>query len=48
MSTEYWSGLETQPAAFTATTSRGSLYDVEALSRLLMAAPLTELDQARR
>jgi hypothetical protein len=48
MSTEFWSGLETQPAGFTATTSRGSLYDVEALSRLLMASPRTELDEARR
>jgi len=48
MSTEYWSGLETQPAGFTATTSRGSIYDVEALSRLLMASPRTELDEARR
>ena len=48
MSTEFWSGLETQPAGFTATTSRGSLYDVEALSRLLMASPRTERDEARR
>ena len=48
MSTEFWSGLETQPAAFTATTTRGSLYDVEALSRLLMASRRTELDDLRR
>ena len=48
MSTEFWSGLETQPAAFTATTTRGSLYDVEALSRLLMASQRTELEDLRR
>ena len=48
MSTEFWSGLATQPAAFTATTSGGSLYDVEALSRLLMASRRTERDDARR
>ena len=38
MSTEYWSGLETQTVNFAATTSGGSLYDVEALSRLLRAS----------
>ena len=48
MSTEFWSGLATEPAAFVATTSGGSLYDVEALGRLLMASRRTELDQARR
>ena len=48
MSTEFWSGLETQPAAFTATTTRGSLYDVDALSRLLMASRRTELEDLRR
>ena len=48
MSTEFWSGLETEPAAFTATTTRGSLYDVEALSRLLMASQRTELEDLRR
>ena len=49
MSTEYWSGLPTQPAGFTATTTTGgSLYDVEALSRLLMASQRTELDHLRR
>ena len=47
MSTEFWSGLETQPATFTATT-RGSLYDVDALSRLLMASRRTELEDLRR
>lgn len=48
MSTEFWSGLATEPAAFTATTSGGSLYDVEALSRLLMASGRTELEDVRR
>jgi hypothetical protein len=48
MSTEFWSGLPTQPAGFTATTSGGSLYDVEALSRLLMASRRSDLDGARR
>ena len=48
MSTEFWSGLATEPAAFTATTTGGSLYDVEALSRLLMASQRTELDNLRR
>ena len=48
MSTEFWSGLETEPAAFAATTTRGSLYDVEALSRLLMASQRTELEDLRR
>ena len=48
VSTEFWSGLETQPAGFTATTSGGSLYDVEALSRLLMASRRSDLDDARR
>ena len=48
MSTEFWSGLETQPATFTATTTRGSLYDVDALSRLLMASRRTELEDLRR
>ncbi len=35
---ESWSGLETQPATFAATTSNGSLYDLEALRRLLAAS----------
>ena len=48
MSTEFWSGLATEPAAFTATTSGGSLYDVEALSRLLMASRRAPLEEARR
>jgi hypothetical protein len=48
MSTAFWSGLATEPAAFTATTSGGSLYDVEALSRLLMASRRSELEDARR
>ena len=48
MSTEFWTGLATEPAGFTATTSRGSLYDVEALSRLLMASPRADLEPARR
>ena len=48
VSTEFWSGRVTEPAAFTATTSGGSLYDVEALSRLLLASRRTELDDARR
>ena len=48
MSTEFWSGLATEPAAFTATTSGGSLYDVEALSRLLMASRRTDLEDLRR
>jgi len=48
MSTEYWAGLPTQPAGFTATTTGGSLYDVEALSRLLMASQRTELENLRR
>jgi hypothetical protein len=48
VSTEYWSGLPTQPAAFTATTTGGSLYDVEALSRLLMASRRTDLEDMRR
>jgi hypothetical protein len=48
MSTEFWSGVETQPAAFTATTTRGSLYDVDALSRLLMASRRTDLEDLRR
>jgi hypothetical protein len=48
VSTEFWSGLDTQPAAFASTTSRGSLYDVEALSRLLMASRRTEVDDLHR
>jgi hypothetical protein len=48
MSTAYWSGLATEPAGFTASTSGGSLYDAEALSRLLMASRRTELDDAHR
>jgi len=48
MSTEFWSGQETQPATFTVTTTRGSLYDVDALSRLLMASRRTELEDLRR
>ena len=48
MSTEFWSGLPTQPAGFTATTSGGSLYDAEALSRLLMASRRPEFDDLHR
>ena len=48
MSTEFWTGLATEPAAFTATTSGGSLYDVEALSRLLSASRRPALDDVRR
>ena len=48
MSTEFWSGLETEPAGFTATTTRGSLYDVDALSRLLMASRRTDREDLRR
>ena len=48
MSTEFWSGLETEPAGFTATTTRGSLYDVDAMSRLLMASRRTDLEDLRR
>ena len=48
MSTEFWSGLETEPAGFTATTTRGSLYDIDALSRLLNASRRTELEDLRR
>jgi hypothetical protein len=49
MSTEFWTGLETQPATFTAaTTTRGSLYDADALSRLLMASQRTEFEDLRR
>ena len=48
MSTEFWSGLATEPAAFTATTTGGSLYDAEALSRLLMASRRSPLDDLRR
>jgi hypothetical protein len=47
-STEFWSGRVTQPAAFTTTTSGGSLYDVAALSRLLMASPRMELEELER
>lgn len=47
-STEFWSGLATRPAAFASTTSGGSLYDVEALSRLLMASQRMEGDDVRR
>jgi hypothetical protein len=35
-STQYWSGVVTRPASFAASTSGGSLYDVEALSRLFI------------
>ena len=48
MSTEFWSGLPTQPAAFTATSTGGSLYDVDALSRLLMASRRAPLEDLRR
>ena len=48
VSTEYWSGLETQPASFAATTSGGSLYDAAALGRLLMASQQRESDDLRR
>lgn len=48
VSTEYWSGLETRPATFAATTSGGSLYDAEALSRLLMASQHRQSDDLRR
>jgi hypothetical protein len=48
VSTEFWSGLATQPAAFASTTSGGSLYDVDALSRLLMASRRTEVDDVHR
>lgn len=47
-STEFWSGLATQPAAFASTTSGGSLYDAEALSRLLMASQRMEGDDVHR
>ncbi len=48
VSTEFWSGLATRPAAFAATTTGGSLYDVEALSRLLMASQRREGDDVHR
>jgi hypothetical protein len=48
VSTEYWSALATRPAAFTSTTSGGSLYDVEALSRLLMASGRMAADDVHR
>jgi hypothetical protein len=47
-STDFWAGLATRPAAFTSTTTGGSLYDVEALSRLLMASRRTEVDDLHR
>lgn len=47
-STEYWSGLETQPATFASTTNGGSLYDADALSRLLMASEQRRADDLRR
>ena len=46
-STEYWSGLETQPATF-ASTTQGSLYDADALSRLIMASEQRRADDLRR
>ncbi|HEX7439129.1 MAG TPA: hypothetical protein VF319_03460 [Caldimonas sp.] len=47
-STDFWSGLATRPAAFTSTTTGGSLYDVEALSRLLMASQRMEMEDGHR
>lgn len=48
-STAYWSGLTTtRPATFAATTSGGSLYDVEALSRLLMASQRIDREDVHR
>ncbi len=47
-STEFWSGRVTQPATFASTTTGGSLYDVEALSRLLMASQRMELEELHR
>lgn len=46
--TDFWSGLATQPATFASTTTGGSLYDVEALSRLLMASQRMEMEDVHR
>ena len=47
-STECWSSLDTQPATYAATMSGSSLYDVEALGRLLMASQHRQSDDLRR
>jgi hypothetical protein len=48
VSTAYWAELATRPAGFRSTTTGGSLYDVEALSRLLMASGRMDVDEVRR